>query len=88
MEYIEGTGLDALHLPWPGKAHDMSTEQGLALLARSHGQGVAYLVIDHNDVLGRKVPLARIFTVRPGEVSGSESSDSEDEDKSYYYILW
>ncbi|KAL8748839.1 MAG: hypothetical protein Q9184_007057 [Pyrenodesmia sp. 2 TL-2023] len=99
MEYIEVKDPDTLNLPWPGKSYDMSTEEGLALLATSHGQDVAYLVIDHSDVLGRKIPLARMFTVMPGEVSnsgtsgstpasGSASDGSDDEKESYYYILW
>ena len=70
-------------------------------MATSHGQGVAYLLKDHSDVLGRRVPVARVFTVAGGVVDGSEGAldddfdgdsddgdDFDDEDFLYYYILW
>ncbi|KAL8992731.1 MAG: hypothetical protein Q9169_006883 [Polycauliona sp. 2 TL-2023] len=66
IEYIEVSDENDLHLPWPGHTYDMNSEDGLALLATAHGQGVAYLIADHNDVLGRKIPMARVFTELPG----------------------
>ncbi|KAI4257543.1 MAG: hypothetical protein L6R42_005579 [Xanthoria sp. 1 TBL-2021] len=51
IEYIEVEKEDQLHLPWPGHTYDMSTEEGLALLATSHGQGIAYLIADHSQVV-------------------------------------
>ena len=49
---------------------------------------MAYLVADHSDVLGRRVPFARMFTV--------DTTDSDEDSESsevglggiYYYILW
>lgn len=57
----------------------MSTEEGLALLATSHGQGIAYLIADHSQVLGRKIPMARIFTELPGGFTDDEGSSSSSE---------
>lgn len=75
---------DTLDLPWPGRTYDMRTEDGKALLATPQGIGVAYLIKDHSDVLGRKIPLARVFTVdnRPPAVSGSSDSGDESESSS------
>ncbi|KAI4283338.1 MAG: hypothetical protein L6R38_002223 [Xanthoria sp. 2 TBL-2021] len=63
MEYIEVAEKDKLDLPWPGHEYDMRSEDGKALLGTVHGLGIAWLVIDHSDVLGRKVPVVRIWTV-------------------------
>ncbi|KAI4281388.1 MAG: hypothetical protein L6R38_003722 [Xanthoria sp. 2 TBL-2021] len=79
IEYIEVEKEDQLHLPWPGHTYDMSTEEGLALLATSHGQGIAYLIADHSQALGRKIPMARIFTELPGGVTDDEGSSSSSE---------
>lgn len=67
MEYILLEGPDNLDLPWPGLLFDMRSADRRALLGSVHGMGVAYLVKDHSDVLGRKVPAVRIFTVAEGE---------------------
>ncbi|KAL8888867.1 MAG: hypothetical protein Q9215_003778 [Flavoplaca cf. flavocitrina] len=102
LEFIHSARPDDLQLPWPGIAYDpRSTKEGKAILATSHGQGVAYLLKDHSDVLGRRVPVARIFTVAGGAADGSEGAldddfdgdsddgdDFDDEDFLYYYILW
>ncbi|KAL8767900.1 MAG: hypothetical protein Q9209_005686 [Squamulea sp. 1 TL-2023] len=63
MEYIEVAEKDKLDLPWPGQTYDMRSDDGKALLGTVHGLGVAWLIIDHSDVLGRKIPAIRIFTV-------------------------
>ncbi|KAL8725976.1 MAG: hypothetical protein Q9166_007010 [cf. Caloplaca sp. 2 TL-2023] len=96
IEYIEVVPADKLNLPFPGNAYDMNSEEGLALLATSHGQGIAYLIADHSHVLGRKVPLARIFTTNPSDLEGSDAVSSASDssgsdnywDQTYYYILW
>lgn len=71
IEYIEiQHEPDKLDLPWPGNVYDMKSEDGLALLGSPHGMGVTWLVVDHSNVLGRKIPAVRVFTVgsreRPG----------------------
>ncbi|KAL8655746.1 MAG: hypothetical protein Q9226_002918 [Calogaya cf. arnoldii] len=97
LEYIHGARQDDLLLPWPGKEYDpRSTKEGEAILARSHGVGVAWLLRDYGDVLGKRVPVARVFTVSSGEVRGDEGAldddadgDGDDEDEFVYYcILW
>lgn len=56
MERAAGAQHGKLNLPWLGRAFDLSTEEGQALLATPQGVGVAYMVKDHNDVLRRKTP--------------------------------
>ncbi|KAL8933167.1 MAG: hypothetical protein Q9216_006493 [Gyalolechia sp. 2 TL-2023] len=70
---------DTLDLPWPGHTYDMRTDDGKALLGSPHGIGLAYLIRDHSDVLGRKIPFAHVFTVSnaPPSLSGSEGEESE-----------
>lgn len=95
MEHIGGAQRNELNLPWPGRTFDMSTDEGKALLATPHGVGLAYMIIDHSNVIGRKIPFARIFTMDLTE--SDEESDSEmgqgTDSKSdltgvHYYILW
>ncbi|KAL8997832.1 MAG: hypothetical protein Q9169_003005 [Polycauliona sp. 2 TL-2023] len=63
MEYIEVVGKDGLDLPWPGNVYGMDSEDGKALLGSVHGLGVAWLVVDHSGVLGRREGLkVRIWT--------------------------
>ena len=98
LEYIRGAKPDNLNLPWPGVVYDpVTTNEGKAILATNHGQRVAYLLADHSDVLGRKVPVANVFTVSSEEMDdgndgmdgGSDSDvDSDDGSFLYYYILW
>lgn len=70
---------DTLDLPWPGHTYDMRTDDGKALLGTPHGIGVAYLIRDHSNVLGRKIPFVHVFTVsnEPPPLSGSEGGGSE-----------
>ena len=60
----------------------MLTEEGKALLGTPHGIGVAYLVRDHSDVIGRKVPFAHVFTDEnahpPLSDSGGGDNDNGD----------
>ncbi|KAL8768244.1 MAG: hypothetical protein Q9209_005474 [Squamulea sp. 1 TL-2023] len=93
LEYIRGARQDDMQLPWPGVTYDpQTTREGKALLATSHGQGIAYLVGDHSDVLERKMPVARVFTVSSEEIYEDEdmndNSDFDDNSFLYYYILW
>ena len=62
IEYIEVAGPDSLNLPYPGTVYDMRSDDGKALLGTAHGMGVAWLVIDHSNVPGRKIPAVRVFT--------------------------
>ncbi|KAL8722328.1 MAG: hypothetical protein Q9225_001176 [Loekoesia sp. 1 TL-2023] len=73
---------DTLDLPWPGDTYDMRTDDGKALLGSPHGIGLAYLIRDHSNVLGRKIPFAHVFTVSnaPPPLSGSEGDDSNGDD--------
>ncbi|KAL8830747.1 MAG: hypothetical protein Q9170_005596 [Blastenia crenularia] len=64
MEQIEKTGGQPLNLPWPGHGYDMRSDAGKALLASPHGIGIAYLLRDHRDVLGRRTPYVRVFTLK------------------------
>ncbi len=84
MERVAGIQRGKLNVPWPGRTFDMSTEEGQALLATSPGVGVAYMIKDHNDVLGRKIPFAGIFTIERPRESGSRSRPVEAD----YHILW
>ncbi|KAL8781439.1 MAG: hypothetical protein Q9213_005990 [Squamulea squamosa] len=93
LEYIHGARQDDMQLPWPGVTYDpQTTREGKAILATSHGRGIAYLIADHSDVLGRKTPVARVFTVSSEEVYEDEDmddgSDFDDNSFLYYYILW
>lgn len=71
----------------------MRTNDGKALLGTPHGIGVTYLIRDHSNVLGRKIPFAHIFTVSNeppplseseggGSEGGGEDSDEEEESES------
>ncbi|KAL8748656.1 MAG: hypothetical protein Q9184_007161 [Pyrenodesmia sp. 2 TL-2023] len=73
---------DTLDLPWPGHRYDMRTDDGKALLASPQGIGVAYLIKDHSNMVGRKVPYAHVLSVnnRPPSLSGSEGEDSSESD--------
>ncbi|KAL9013384.1 MAG: hypothetical protein Q9173_001912 [Seirophora scorigena] len=62
LEYIEVVEPDKLDLPYPGKVYDMRSDDGKALLGCPHGVGVAWLIADHSSVLGRKIPVVRVFT--------------------------
>ncbi|KAI4090693.1 MAG: hypothetical protein LQ344_004596 [Seirophora lacunosa] len=62
LEYIEVVEPDKLNLPYPGKVYDMRSDDGKALLGCPHGVGVAWLIADHSNVLGRKIPVVRVFT--------------------------
>ncbi|KAL8917190.1 MAG: hypothetical protein Q9208_008092 [Pyrenodesmia sp. 3 TL-2023] len=92
MEHIGGVQRNELNLPWPGHTFDMSTDEGKALLATSHGVGLAFLIADHSNVIGRKIPFARIFTMdltESDEESDSDDSDSQNDSTGvHYYILW
>lgn len=79
--------------PWPGRTFDMRTDDGKALLGTPHGIGVAYIVADHSDVLGRKIPFARVFTAEYDDdiKDRKRQTISDDEGDGYdfqYYILW
>lgn len=65
----------------------MSTREGKALLATPHGVGLAYLIADHSDILGRKIPYAHVFTLDLSE-SGSDSESEVEPEPDFYYILW
>ncbi|KAL8917683.1 MAG: hypothetical protein Q9208_007809 [Pyrenodesmia sp. 3 TL-2023] len=77
---------DNLHLPWPGHIYNMSSPNGLALLGSMHGTGVAFLLKDHSDVLGRRIPTVRIFTV-PCE-GPSEDPPHRRAYKWLYSMIW
>ncbi|KAL8842266.1 MAG: hypothetical protein Q9170_000592 [Blastenia crenularia] len=64
MEYIEGVhnSPDYLRLPWPGHLYDLGSKEGKALLATPHGVGLAWMIAEHNNVLGRKYPVVCIFS--------------------------
>lgn len=68
MEYIEVAEPDDLDLPYPGTIYDLSSNDTMddtkALLASPHGIGVAFMLIDHRNVLGPRWPAVRIFTAR------------------------
>ncbi|KAI4187808.1 MAG: hypothetical protein L6R41_002575 [Letrouitia leprolyta] len=93
MEYIGGVQQDRLSLLWPGRGFNMSSREGRALLATPHGAGITYLIADHSDVLGRKVPYARIFTMDLTESDsdsevGSGSKGEVESEPDHYYISW
>ncbi|KAL8680957.1 MAG: hypothetical protein Q9186_002857 [Xanthomendoza sp. 1 TL-2023] len=70
-----------LRLDWPGLVFTMEQDEGLALLATPHGQGVAYLIRDHSDQMQTKKPTVRMWTlIHPAwrDYPGS----------GYYYLLW
>lgn len=52
----------------------MRTDDGKALLGSPHDIGLAYLVRDHSNALGRMIPFAHVFTVSnsPPSLSRSE----------------
>ncbi|KAL8722326.1 MAG: hypothetical protein Q9225_001174 [Loekoesia sp. 1 TL-2023] len=67
IEYIEVAKPDDLNLPWTGNVYNMHSEYTRALLGSVHGMGVAYLIIDHSNVLGRKIPAIRVFSAPSAE---------------------
>ncbi|KAL9046270.1 MAG: hypothetical protein Q9206_007120 [Seirophora lacunosa] len=80
MEIISGAGPDALNLPWPGRLYDLRSKEGKALLATPHGVGIAFLISDHSNVLGRKYPAVCIFTARNTAPFSDEAWN--------YYMIW
>lgn len=64
MEYIEGIHdrPETLNLPWPGHLLDLRSDRGRALLATPHGVGLAWMIADHSNVIGRKFPVVCYFT--------------------------
>ncbi|KAL8835306.1 MAG: hypothetical protein Q9170_003361 [Blastenia crenularia] len=82
MEYVEGIHdkPDTLNLPWPGHALDLRSDRGRALLATPHGVGLAWMIADHSNVLGRKYPVVCYFTAPGlGVLSKSEVE---------YFMIW
>ena len=53
---------DQLEAPFPGKTFDVDSDEGAALLGTPHGTGIAYLLIDHADTLGKRHIRITIFT--------------------------
>ncbi|KAL8652062.1 MAG: hypothetical protein Q9226_004425 [Calogaya cf. arnoldii] len=49
------------NIAWPGLQASINTDTGKALLATPNGVGVAWLLIDRAGVLGRRLPVARIW---------------------------
>ncbi|KAL8853715.1 MAG: hypothetical protein Q9221_001526 [Calogaya cf. arnoldii] len=49
------------NIAWPGLQASITTDTGKALLATPNGVGVAWLLIDRAGVLGRRLPVARIW---------------------------
>ncbi|KAL9026551.1 MAG: hypothetical protein Q9196_004803 [Gyalolechia fulgens] len=75
--------------PWPGRTFDMRTDDGKALLGTPHGIGIACLIADYSDVLGRKIPFARVFTADDYEDRRRQVSDAGSDVYTYpYYLLW
>ncbi|KAL8996609.1 MAG: hypothetical protein Q9188_006532 [Gyalolechia gomerana] len=75
--------------PWPGRTFDMRTDDGKALLGTPHGIGIAYLIADHSDVLGRKIPFARVFTADDYQDRRRQVSEVGSDVYTYpYYLLW
>ncbi|KAL9026134.1 MAG: hypothetical protein Q9196_005152 [Gyalolechia fulgens] len=83
IEYVEiAARPDDLDLPWPGTVYDMRSDDGRALLGSAHGLGVAWLVIDHSNVLGRKIPAVRVFT------AASMENPAFRQFNWLYYLVW
>ncbi|KAL8889341.1 MAG: hypothetical protein Q9215_003370 [Flavoplaca cf. flavocitrina] len=49
------------NIAWPGLQASISTDPGKALLATPNGVGVAWLLMDRAGVLGRRLPVARVW---------------------------
>lgn len=64
----------------------MSSSNGLALLGSMHSIGVAFLLKDHSDVLGRRKLAVRIFIV-PYE-GHSEDPSQRRAYKWLYFMTW
>lgn len=80
IEHVAGAMPDELDLPYPGNVYDMRSDAGKALLGTPHGIGIAYLIKDHRDVLERKSPAVRVFSVRNPDRTASP--------KWVYYMVW
>ncbi|KAL8830748.1 MAG: hypothetical protein Q9170_005597 [Blastenia crenularia] len=80
IEYIEVAAPDSLNLPWPGTVYDLLSDDGKALLGSVHGVGIGWLIVDHSDVLGRKIPAVRIWTTR--------SIDEYKPNRWWYHMMW
>ncbi|KAL8729107.1 MAG: hypothetical protein Q9166_004938 [cf. Caloplaca sp. 2 TL-2023] len=57
-EHYDDTDPD---LPWPGLVLDIDTDEAKALLSTPNSLGVAYMMIDHAAVLGRRHPKVYLF---------------------------
>ncbi|KAL8760815.1 MAG: hypothetical protein Q9184_003019 [Pyrenodesmia sp. 2 TL-2023] len=94
IDHVTGSKDGEFRSPWPGRTFDMRADDGKALLGTPHGIGVAYLIADHSDVLGRKIPFARVFTAEDDENLEdrrrqiTSDIDGDDGDDFQYYILW
>lgn len=55
-----------LDLPWPVLQFDVASEGGRALLAMPNSLAVAWMMVDHAAVLGRRRPTVNIFTDNGG----------------------
>ncbi|KAL9629697.1 MAG: hypothetical protein Q9204_005129 [Flavoplaca sp. TL-2023a] len=49
------------NIAWPGLQASINTDPGKALLATPNGVGIAWLLMDHAGVLGRRLPVARVW---------------------------
>ncbi|KAL8706535.1 MAG: hypothetical protein Q9201_000408 [Fulgogasparrea decipioides] len=78
-------------VPWPGLRYTLHDEEGQALLATPNGLATAWLLIDHNSILGARDLAVTIWTYNevPIDPNSDQSEDEEDEAiKIDYFMLW
>ncbi|KAL8649893.1 MAG: hypothetical protein Q9226_005387 [Calogaya cf. arnoldii] len=55
-------------LPWPGLVFDVASEEGRALLATPNSLAIAWMMVDHAGVLGRRRPRVHVFNDETGQI--------------------
>ncbi|KAL8767669.1 MAG: hypothetical protein Q9194_005922 [Teloschistes cf. exilis] len=84
MEYIAGSQPDSLDRPWPDTPNPYSpaSREGRMLLGTPHGIGVAHMIADYNDVLGKKQPWVHVYTAKNTDPTSMHLR------KWKYYMVW
>lgn len=59
--FLRGFGTDQPDLNWPGLVYNVTSDEGKALLATPNSLAVAWMMVDHAAVFGRRLPRVHLF---------------------------